>query len=777
MSVDKMVEKTKEVLNKQRELNSLVLEMKEEVKKVESMNKSLKEENKVLKEKLEMMKPFDNTVLDSKVSEKVVSPVEKKEKPVEIKVESKKKSNNDYRVSLTNSVKKPRRERSEAEKNIIEFFLGKNVVVKIAAVLMILAVITFGQIAYVDFLDDLGRFILIFSIGIGSTLLAYFFERKKAEVFHNVFYIIGLSVLLVDNFLGLYEYELYNSVFFMFYLGVITVIPLVYFYHKRYSFLDLALLVYYCVILVSPIDVFKSETIEITHFLLIIVSLGISGYAIYRHFMEVIDRNRNQVIFDYLILMITGILVITRSGIITNGSGITLAHFNVFMYQVYITVLYYFINIKTMKDRQMETKLSILISSSIIFWLLGLGYNGTINELTGYINNSLGPLIVLVLVLPIYTILFRNKENKTITTIYLLVIALFAFIYTFTMHGGRPRISESGYEPIKQFDFYVKNLVLVVEVMLLFLASVLTKDKIQKYVSYGFMLTVFFVSIGPYVLGNSDYTFDDWNLFVPSIVSGVFVFVLCLFLSKDDETETKDVVTLYFLTTLLPFMLVFTHELILDDQAVVIISVAYLFIMFRQLFRLDIFKTKYMKELIFGINIGFVVFVLISNFHYFNHNFRELDDVLKFFIVFVANGLLILSLREINTYIVEKEMIESEEYAFLTFYILGVIIQAIFITTYINFEFDKVILSSYYMIAAAVGVLWGFRKNWYLVRKIGLFAIYFSLAKFFVYDFLRNDFTMYVRFLSYFILACVLFGISALYSYLEKVYGTVENQE
>jgi hypothetical protein len=107
-------------------------------------------------------------------------------------------------------------------------------------------------------------------------------------------------------------------------------------------------------------------------------------------------------------------------------------------------------------------------------------------------------------------------------------------------------------------------------------------------------------------------------------------------------------------------------------------------------------------------------------------------------------------------------------------YLVGVIIHAVFITQYINFSFDKVILSSYYMIAAAVAILWGFRQNYLTVRKIGLFAIYFSLAKFFVYDFWANDFTMYVRFLSYFILAIVLFGISALYSYLERVYGSQE---
>mgnify|MGYP000934943999 FL=1 len=86
-------------------------------------------------------------------------------------------------------------------------------------------------------------------------------------------------------------------------------------------------------------------------------------------------------------------------------------------------------------------------------------------------------------------------------------------------------------------------------------------------------------------------------------------------------------------------------------------------------------------------------------------------------------------------------------------------------------EFDKVILSSYFLIASAIGVLLGFRMNWSISRRLGLFAIYYSLAKFFVYDMYSQDFSAFVRMVTYFVLGSILLGISFLYAYLEKIYG------
>ena len=75
------------------------------------------------------------------------------------------------------------------------------------------------------------------------------------------------------------------------------------------------------------------------------------------------------------------------------------------------------------------------------------------------------------------------------------------------------------------------------------------------------------------------------------------------------------------------------------------------------------------------------------------------------------------------------------------------------------------------MIASAGGILLGFKGSWTLSRKLGLASIYYSLGKFFIYDFYTQDFSTFVRMVTYFILGFVLLGISFLYAYLEKEYG------
>jgi hypothetical protein len=131
----------------------------------------------------------------------------------------------------------------------------------------------------------------------------------------------------------------------------------------------------------------------------------------------------------------------------------------------------------------------------------------------------------------------------------------------------------------------------------------------------------------------------------------------------------------------------------------------------------------------------------------------------------------VYSLRELFLYIKEEFPLFDREWVFIIAFKTGVFIQAIFIHRYINFTYDKVILSSYFMIAAAIGVLYGFKARWKKARYIGLAAIYFSFIKFFVYDFFKQDLSDPVKVVTYISLGVVLLGISFLYSQLEKTYG------
>ena len=214
-----------------------------------------------------------------------------------------------------------------------------------------------------------------------------------------------------------------------------------------------------------------------------------------------------------------------------------------------------------------------------------------------------------------------------------------------------------------------------------------------------------------------------------------------------------------------------TRELINVDLSIIGSMVVLGFIGYRWLMELDIFKMKYKKEFLIGLNIKIVAVVFWVSLMYFDHNFTLFNDVAKFLLVFAINIYIIQSLKELY-YSRTKEM--NDEWTFIIIYLVGVLIHSYFIHMYINIEFDKVILSSYFMIASAGGILLGFKGDWTLSRKLGLGTIYYSLLKFFIYDFYTQDFTTFVRMVTYFILGFTLLGISFLYAYLEKEYGDVK---
>ena len=169
-----------------------------------------------------------------------------------------------------------------------------------------------------------------------------------------------------------------------------------------------------------------------------------------------------------------------------------------------------------------------------------------------------------------------------------------------------------------------------------------------------------------------------------------------------------------------------------------------------------------------ALNIKIIVFVMAINLFYFNHDFGVTNDLIKFILVMVANVYIVKALYDLYLFFKDKY---NPEVVAIILYGVGVLVQSYFIHNYINIEFDKVILSSYFMIASALGILIGFNNGWSITRKIGLGAIYYSLAKFFIYDFYTQDFSTTVRMVTYFILGFTLLGISFLYSYLEKKFG------
>lgn len=768
MSVDKMVEKAKKVLDKQRELNNLIIDMKEEARAVEQENKALKDRIQQLENKAQDKPesiPLDHPVYTPKQEElpKETTPVEMNTVPPIVQPAPK----------ITPVPKRP--DKKQASQPIMEFFLGKNVIVKIAAILMILAVITFGRIAYLDFLENLGRFIFIIGIGVFFLALGYFFERKKAQMYSHIFYITGLSVLVANSFLGQFEYNLYENLVHLIMLIVLTGIPLYYFREERAAFLDTFLIPYYLFILVSPLLLFQTSPIELPTFVATIVLVGTVGYAIYSHFIKYVKRGEPLVYIDIFSLTIAITLLGLGVGSIINTNEFSFGHVIVLLYQIYLIGLLYVINIKRLKDRPLSVQVAFLLMTTLGFLILGISLNGTYEELSGYTNHTLQTLIMSLLLLPIYIYLFVKNDDTTIRVrnLYLVVIAFVTLLYTFIMQKSFNSVTfmniGSDYRTV---TLGIKNLVLVIETALIFLASLLTRDKMQRKVSYSFMAAIVLVYVVKFYVQWDFYGFNSWVIFVPSIVGAISMYAMNYYLNKDNQYD-KDILTALVVITVIPLISAITEEWLIDRFPVHLTSVIVWFVIIRYVTKLEIFKTTYEESRILTMNLVIVLFVLIANFFYLDHDFTKFHDLFFAFYVLLANVYLVQAMRELYHYVTGKPGINKEHW-FIGLYILGVAIQAIYVTQYINFSFDKVILSSYYMIAAAVGILWGFRQNWLLVRKIGLFAIYFSLAKFFVYDFWANDFDLYVRFVSYFTLALVLFGISALYSYLEKTYGIDE---
>ena len=202
MSENKLIEKTRKVLKTQKELSEVIDELKSEVKKVYYENEELAEENELLRKKLAF---FDEEKEPLHKQEKVIEQkieVEPVEKEV---IEEKRDSPID---SYKRSVKEVAPKRSNA---LIEFFLGKNVIAKIAIVLIFLGVISFGQIAYLEWLDDVGRVLLIMFGGFVFGGIAYYTEKKDIIVFSSVFYGLSVFTIYYSLVLGKFGFELYSN--------------------------------------------------------------------------------------------------------------------------------------------------------------------------------------------------------------------------------------------------------------------------------------------------------------------------------------------------------------------------------------------------------------------------------------------------------------------------------------------------------------------------------------------------------------------------------------
>ena len=313
------------------------------------------------------------------------------------------------------------------------------------------------------------------------------------------------------------------------------------------------------------------------------------------------------------------------------------------------------------------------------------------------------------------------------------------------------------------------------EALLFYIFSKYSNKDVHRAISYVFGISVLLFGFDHY-LSVGTLTFDNALVIFSTIFMTVSMLAINVYMKKSRELRDEDNIFAHLLVlfSLVPFVITFTHDILSTDVAYIMASVLLLLIGYRYFATMKVVEVSYKRNFKLIVNALFLALLLIINFKYFDHDFSKFEDVFKFIFMLAMNVYVVKALLE--TYLDFKEVSKEENFA-IVLYGLGVFIQSMFIHRYINFEFDKVILSSYFLIVSAIGILIGFRENWSLTRKLGLAAIYYSLAKFFIYDFYTQDFSTFVRMVTYFILGFILLGISLLYAYLERTYGLAEQDK
>ena len=774
MDDNNLIKKTNEVISKQNEMNDLISDLKVEVLKTRKENRLLADKNLQLKSQLSsMLEKHDNLEVPNVILEAPEIVVQ--EEPLKTYVKSQVVTE---RPNITKEEKLVPKRYESVEKEqlvfkdssinkaaIFEFFLGKNVIAKIAGVLITLGIFTFGRIAYVNWLSDIGRFALIFIVGAIIFGIGYLFDKKQSQLFSSIFYSIGLSVILMSLFLARVSYDLISPAFFISLTLIMIGAVFWYFRSKRYQFMDTMLILLYTTI--STINILMGLSIysEVPIMLLLTINALVFGFIIYIYYMNYYKNREHQMIIISLIIMI-GMIVIT---IPLADSGVP------FIYVIWniLTIAFAYIINLTIFSKVQYAKITIAVFTVILLVLASSAITTLVYELNIFNEGSFVTfmsLLFFVIALPVYMYLYDDEENANVEVVdvYGILITFSLLVFTFAF-GASNSTSLSGL-------MFGRSILFGLELLVLFAISKYSKRSTHKLLFYMVLLGV---GINLFLL-ITDFGFVAIE-FIGYYLIGLFTAIALLFennilsrIRNKEDLELNQTIKTFLLVTsmLVVLMLVDSLRDSIEDRFTILFigAMAYTLIGFRHIITIKPLQDKHSKVYQLITELVLVTFVLLSNITYFDHDFSQSLDVITFIIILLPNIYIIYSLRNIFGYL--KNIVEIDtEILFIIIYKSGVVIQSLFIHYFINFTYDKVLLSSYFMVAAAIGVLFGFKEGWKKVRFIGLGAIYFSLAKFFVYDFFTQDLSDTVRVITYISLGLVLLGISFLYSYLEKIYG------
>lgn len=132
-------------------------------------------------------------------------------------------------------------------------------------------------------------------------------------------------------------------------------------------------------------------------------------------------------------------------------------------------------------------------------------------------------------------------------------------------------------------------------------------------------------------------------------------------------------------------------------------------------------------------------------------------------ILILYNILVLVSVKDITIQIIKRKSLSIEYYPLtIAIYLLGVI--SLFLTRQFNLENINLVISLIFIAMSLVCIVFGFKKNYLLIRRFGLGLSIFSTGKLFIFDlYYLSDAG---RIIAYFCFGLVLIGISFIYQRL-----------
>ena len=192
------------------------------------------------------------------------------------------------------------------------------------------------------------------------------------------------------------------------------------------------------------------------------------------------------------------------------------------------------------------------------------------------------------------------------------------------------------------------------------------------------------------------------------------------------------------------------------------------------LLKIEVIKDKVVR----GISTGLLI---LSNLICIGMNFNGIESSanptarwIGIGVLIIYNVLVFISIKDIIIHLVKNKGISIEYYPLIiVIYLLGV--TSVFLTAQLNLQNVSLMISIIFVVSALACIVFGFKKNYLLIRRFGLGLSVFSTAKLFIFDLI--NLSGLGRIIGYFCFGLVLLGISFIYQRLKTNLKEVGDHE